>query len=119
MLTLKRVLFVASVVLASSGAQAQTTTYIGGPKSGLTRTVNVSAKPTGSEKANSSYAQAIFVRALPPLARNDVSGGARAIGADNAPYQPTVRRRAFRTPPPADYRASGPASGAQAIGSDR
>lgn len=50
MSALKHEFFAAFLVVVATGAQAQTVTYIGGPKSGLTQTVNVAgAKALGSE----------------------------------------------------------------------
>ncbi len=114
----KSAFLAASLVVAATGAQAQSTTYIGGPKSGLTQTVHVAgAKPIGSDHAYSSYAQAIQVRPRVLLPRTGFSGGVRAIGVDSASYEPAVRQRVFQAVPAPSYGASAPTSGAKAIAS--
>lgn len=85
MLSIKRVLFAAAFAGFATGAQAQTiTTYIGGPKSGLTQSINVGgANAIGADNAHSSYARATPVRQRSVLPRAVRSGGVQAIGSDN------------------------------------
>ena len=119
MSTIKRAFFAASLLVAATGAQAQTTTYIGGPKSGLTKSINVAgAKAIGSDNAYSSYAQAFPVRPRVAYPRIGFSGGVRAIGADSPVYGPAVRQQAFRAGPTRAHGASNQTFGARAIGSD-
>lgn len=116
MSTIKRAVLAAALVVAATGAQAQTTTYIGGPKSGLTQTVKgAGANAIGSD-IYFSHAQAIPVRPRVPSSRTGFSGGVRAIGADSASYEPAVRQRAVRAA--RGNHAFGATSGAKAIGSD-
>jgi hypothetical protein len=85
MLTIKHVLFAVALVGFATGAEAQTnTTYIGGPKSGLTQSINVGgANAIGADNAHSSYARATPVRQRSVLPRAARSGGVQAIGSDN------------------------------------
>ena len=97
----KRALIAASLVVVAGGAQAQVTTYIGGPKSGLTQTIgNVGAEAIRADSFYSSYAQAIAARQRVQLPRTGYSGGAGRASS--------VRGHA----------AAGPTSGPGAIGSD-
>jgi hypothetical protein len=116
---LKLALLAASLVIVATGAQAQTIhTYIGGPKSGLTQSINVGgARAIGSDNGYSSYAQAVPVRPRVAVPATRVSGGVRAIGADSA-YDAPVRRNVFHAVPPRRNGAMGLNSGAKAIGSD-
>lgn len=116
---IKRALLAASLVVVANGAQAQTTTtYIGGPKSGLTQRINVGdAKAIGIDNGYLSYAQTVPVRPRVVLPGTGFSGGVQAIGSDSA-YEPAVRQGAFRAVPARRNSVSGPTSGAKAIGSD-
>jgi len=116
---IKRALLVASLVVVATGAQAQSvTTYIGGPKSGLTQSITVGgAGAIGSDTGYSSYAQAVPVRPRAAIPAAGFTGGVQAIGADNA-YEPAARRGTFRAVPARRSGASDPISGAKAIGSD-
>ena len=120
MLPIKRALLAASLVVVANGAQAQTTTtYIGGPKSGLTQRINVGdGKAIGIDNGYLSYAQTVPVRPRVALPGAGFSGGVQAIGADSASYEPAVRQGAFRAVPARRNSASGLTSGAKAIGSD-
>jgi hypothetical protein len=111
---IKRAFLAASLVVVANGAQAETvTTYIGGPKSGITQRIDVgNAKAIVTGNGYLSYAQTVPVRQ-----RVVVPGGVQAIGADSA-YEPAARQGAFRAVPARRSGASGPTSGAKAIGSD-
>ena len=103
---IKAVFISASLTLAATAAQAQDlTTYIGGPKSGLTRTV----------RGPSAAIAPAHVRAYAPQVA--VSGGANAIGVDNAAsaYAAAAPVRVYRSVPARSHAASG---GVVAIGSD-
>lgn len=119
MLTMKRVLFAVALVGFATGAEAQTiTTYIGGPKSGFNQSANVGgAHAIGVDNEYLSYAQTVPVRQRVAPPANGVSAGVQAIGADSA-YGPTPRQRVLRAAPARRSGASGPTSGAKAIGSD-
>lgn len=80
----RRAFIAASLVVVASGAQAQVTTYIGGPKSGLTQTIgNGGTEAIRADSFYSSYAQATAARQRVPVPRTGYSVGARAIGADH------------------------------------
>jgi hypothetical protein len=85
MLTIKRVLFAVALVGFATGAEAQTiTTYIGGPKSGLTQRIDVgNAKAIGIDNAHASYARATPTRQRVLFPGAGFSDGVRAIGSDN------------------------------------
>lgn len=103
---IKAVFISASLTLAATAAEAQDiTTYIGGPKSGLTRIV----------RGPSAQAEPVRVRADAPQVA--VSGGANAIGVDNAAsaYARSAPVHVYRSGPAHSYAASG---GVVAIGSD-
>ncbi len=119
MSNIKRALIAASLVVVASGAQAQVTTYIGGPKSGLTQTIgNVGAKAIRADSVYSSYAQAAPVRQRVQVPRTGFSGGARAIGADSPSYQQDHGLRAYRAAAAPGHAAVNRTSGPGAIGSD-
>lgn len=117
-----RGLFAASLIAAATAAQAQDggriTTYIGGPKSGLTQTIG-GANAYGFDAAASAYAQVAPVRVRAPQA--GYSGGATAFGADepNGAYAQAapVRPRTDRAAPARNY-GRGLSGGASAIGVD-
>jgi hypothetical protein len=119
---ISRVLIAASVVVAATAAQAQdrgapVTTYIGGPKSHLTKTTYGSggANAIGVDHAARSYAQAAPVRPRTSTAQTGFSGGANAIGVDHAGRSSVRAERVA----PARGRNAGSTGGANAIGADR
>jgi len=107
-MTLKTAL-IATALIVTSAAHAQNgdriTTYLGGPKSGLTQTIGT------------SYAQVAPARTPASGQAVAPAGGANAIGVDNADsaYAQTPVRAVPQRQAPV---RQAPAGGASAIGTD-